>query len=291
MLDEEEKLRYKRHFLLPGWNESSQEKLKNTTVFVAGAGGLGSPTLTMLALMGVGKIRICDFDVFEQSNKNRQFIHCFDENRVGMNKAQSAAKSVCSINPNVKVEFFEDKITCENVNDIVGDADYIFDCVDNFRCKFILADCAERKNIPMFFYGIMDYNCFGYIFYPPRTACFRCLFDESKIKIFNRLESKPSEIAAMSPALFTAAGLMVNQAMKMIIDHDKPIFNTMYVNFGKQNGINDGKGVKGFKFWNTDYFNRISLQQGFDWKNKNTADMMETIFAPKNPKCNHCKNM
>ena len=60
MLDELEKQRYKRHFLLPGWDEPEQQKLKNTTVFVAGAGGTGSPTITMLALLGVGTIKICD---------------------------------------------------------------------------------------------------------------------------------------------------------------------------------------------------------------------------------------
>ncbi len=49
-----------------GWNEEKQEKIKNTTVFVAGAGGTGSPTITMLALLGVGCIKICDFDMFEK---------------------------------------------------------------------------------------------------------------------------------------------------------------------------------------------------------------------------------
>ena len=55
-------MRYTRQFLLKGWGDEEQENIKNLTVFVAGAGGTGSPTIAMLALMGVGRIRICDFD-------------------------------------------------------------------------------------------------------------------------------------------------------------------------------------------------------------------------------------
>ena len=105
-----------------------------------------------------------------------------DDERLGMNKAESAALTVKSMNPNVEVEIFSEKFTESNIDEMVGDADYIFDCVDRFKYKFILADCAERKNIPMFFYGIMGYNTFGYMFYPPKTACFRCLFNERNVK-------------------------------------------------------------------------------------------------------------
>ena len=68
ILSDEEKTRYRRQFLLHGWGEEAQKKLKNTTVFVGGAGGSGSPILTQLALLGIGKIRICDFDFLNHRN-------------------------------------------------------------------------------------------------------------------------------------------------------------------------------------------------------------------------------
>lgn len=204
-MDSSELIRYTRQLILPGWGEKEQERLKNTTVFVAGAGGTGSPTITMLALAGVGKIRICDFDIFEETNKNRQFIHSVAEDRTGVNKAESAARTVRSINPEVEVEVFSEKFTEENIDSFVGDSNMIFDCVDSFRYKFALADCAMRKKIPMFFYGIMDYNCFAYIFNPSETACFHCLFDERKIRTIEAFMGKKGEVAVMAPTLFTAA--------------------------------------------------------------------------------------
>lgn len=289
MLTEQEKIRYKRHFLLEGWDEEKQEKMKNTTVFVAGAGGTGSPTITMLALMGVGCIRICDFDIFEESNKNRQFIHCLADERLGMNKAKSAALTVHSLNPNVRVEYVEEKIEASNVDQIVGDAQMIFDCLDRFRYKFVLADCAMRKNIPLFFYGIMDYNNFAYLFYPPKTACFHCLFDEKKIRLLDQMGSRKADVAAMSPALFSAAGIMMTEAAKLLVGFDEPDYNSFLLSFGKRHDVSEQRGVRAFGFWNTSYFRESCRRQGFDWKNCEESPRFLSLSIPADPNCPHCR--
>ncbi len=288
MLKERERIRYTRHFLLDGWDEEKQEKIKNTTVFVAGAGGTGSPTITMLALLGVGRIKICDFDVFEESNKNRQFIHSISDERLGMNKAESAALTVHNINPNVEVEYYDEKFDEENVDAMVGDAQIIFDCVDRFKYKFILADCAMRKAIPMLFYGIMDYNLFGYIFNPPETACFHCLFDERKVRLIERAGCKKGDVAVMSPTLFSSAGIMMQEAVKLMVGFERPSYNTFYMGFGKRHGLLEERGMRAFRYWNTPYFNRASKQAGFDWKTRDTAEMFELMHIPKNRECPYC---
>lgn len=291
MLDELEKQRYKRHFLLPGWDESEQEKLKNTTVFVAGAGGTGSPTITMLALLGVGTIKICDFDVFEVSNQNRQFLHAFSEDRLGMNKAKSAAKTVKMLNPNVEVVYYDEKFTEENIDMMVGNSDFIFDCVDKFKYKFILADCAQRLNIPMFFYGIMNYNTFGYIFHPPKTACFHCIFDESKVEYIERANLRAGDVAATSTALFTAAGIMASQALKYLVNKEEIPFNKMLLHFNKQKNAFNDKGVRAFRYWHTDYFYKESLKQGFDWNCNGDTDLFHTLYIEHNPDCPYCSKL
>jgi len=78
--------RYARQESLLG--KMGQEKLSDTTVFIAGAGGLGSPASMYLAAVGIGSIRICDMDVIELSNMNRQILHT--EDRIGTSKAESA---------------------------------------------------------------------------------------------------------------------------------------------------------------------------------------------------------
>lgn len=288
MLSAEEKTRYKRQFLLSGWSEEQQEQIKQTRVFVAGAGGTGSPTITMLALLGVGSIKICDFDVFEETNKNRQFIHSVVQGREGLNKARSAAMTVASINPHVQVEYIEEKLDRDNAERLIGDCDMIFDCFDRFQYKFVLADYAARKGIPMFFYGIMDYGTFGYIFYPPKTACFHCLFEESKKKVMELVGAKKGEVAVMAPTLFTAAGLMVAEAVKFMTDYDEPAYNKFFMTFGNRHKISAEKGTRAFRFWNTRYFNKKSLQQGFDWKNADCVSLFEILDIERNPECSYC---
>ena len=88
----EEKQRYARQMIIPNWGEETQRKLKASKVFIAGAGGLGSPASFTLAVAGIGLIRICDHDSPELSNLNRQFLH--DDSRIGMNKAESARRTL-----------------------------------------------------------------------------------------------------------------------------------------------------------------------------------------------------
>jgi hypothetical protein len=126
-LNANEKTRYKRQMMLHHWGIDAQEKLKKTTVLVAGAGGSGSPLIMQLALAGFGTIIICDFDEVELSNLNRQVLH--DESRIGMNKALSAAQTVQRINPNVRVIAYSQKITRDNIHRLAANAAIIFDNV------------------------------------------------------------------------------------------------------------------------------------------------------------------
>ncbi len=146
-LSETELKRYTRQMMMEGWGEETQKKLKKSTVFIAGAGGLGSPVSIYLAVAGIGNIRICDFDSPDFSNLNRQILH--DHTRIGTNKAVSGKMTLERLNPEIVVTAFTDKIVEENVDRLVGDADIILDCMDNFPTRFLLNECAMRKKIPL----------------------------------------------------------------------------------------------------------------------------------------------
>ncbi len=110
--------RYTRQMIISGWGEEGQKRLKNSTVFVAGAGGLGSPAAIYLAAAGVGTIRICDNGVPELSNLNRQILH--SEADIGINKALSSKESIKALNPNVLVEPLTEMIKEDTVEKLVG---------------------------------------------------------------------------------------------------------------------------------------------------------------------------
>ncbi len=177
MFSEEELQRYNRQMMMEGWGEETQKKLKQSTVFIAGAGGLGSPVSMYLAVVGVGNIRICDFDSPDWSNLNRQILH--NHNRIGTNKAISAAQTLSELNPDIKVTAFTDKIVADNVDELVGDSDIIVDCMDNFPTRFLLNGATISKGIPLVYGSIWGMEGRLSFISPPETPCLQCMFPEA----------------------------------------------------------------------------------------------------------------
>jgi len=177
IFSEEELKRYHRQMMMHGWGEETQKKLEDSTVFIAGAGGLGSPASIYLAVAGIGHIRICDFDIPDWTNLNRQILH--DHTRIGINKAISAQITIRKLNHSVKVTAFPAKIIPENVDDLVADADIIVDCMDNFPTRYLLNESAIRKNIPLVHGSIWGMEGRLTFIQFPETPCLRCLFPEA----------------------------------------------------------------------------------------------------------------
>ena len=166
--------RYGRQIMLFG--EEGQRRLKATSLFVGGAGGLGSPLCIYLAVAGIGHLRIADFDRAELSNLNRQILH-WDED-VGELKVESARAKLTRINPSIEIEVFSERIDEANVESLVGESDGIVDCMDNFATRYLLNRAALRKRIPFFHAAIHGLEARVITFVPGETACFRCLFHE-----------------------------------------------------------------------------------------------------------------
>jgi len=189
-------LRYSRQMLIDGWGEEGQKKLKNSTVFIAGAGGLGSPVSIYLAVAGVGKITICDFDSVEVTNLNRQILH--SHTRIGINKALSAKITLKAMNPEVEVIPVTEKITAKNAFELVGNSQIIMDCMDNLETRYILNEVAIRKGIPLVFGAIYGMQGMLSFIQTPETPCLKCLFPEAPPKeTFPVVGSTPGVIGAL----------------------------------------------------------------------------------------------
>ncbi len=196
MFSELELKRYNRQIIMEGWGLEKQEKLKNSTVFIAGAGGLGSPVSIYLAVAGVGNIRICDFDSPDWSNLNRQILH--NHERIGLNKALSAKETLIALNPHINVTAFTDRIVDENIDSLVGDSDLIIDCMDNFPTRYILNESAIRKNIPLIYGSIWGMEGRLSFINSPETPCLRCLFPEPPpSEVFPVVGATPGIIGCM----------------------------------------------------------------------------------------------
>lgn len=172
---EEELSRYSRQIPLIG--KEGQEKLKGAKILIAGAGGLGSPIATYLAMAGVGRIVIVDNDVVEISNLNRQTLHWTAD--VGRKKTVSAEEKLRTMNPYIEVETISRTIDEKNVNDIVGDVDLIVDALDNFATRYHLNSVAVKRNIPFIYGAVRGFHGHVMTVIPNQTACLRCVFPQS----------------------------------------------------------------------------------------------------------------
>src|SRR5438128_421942 len=114
-LSPQEVARYSRHLIMPEVAVAGQKRLKAGSVLLIGAGGLGSPLGLYLAAAGVGRLGLVDFDVVDFSNLQRQVLHGTPD--VGRPKLQSAQDKLRAINPEVKVDLYETKLTSPNAFD------------------------------------------------------------------------------------------------------------------------------------------------------------------------------
>ena len=112
-----------------------QEKLKNARVAVAGLGGLGSHVSIALARLGVGHLRLIDYDVVDITNIFRQ---CYLLRHIGQYKTDCLKTQIAEINPYIKVETVTKKITQENVMDLVGDSDIVCEALARKESKAML---------------------------------------------------------------------------------------------------------------------------------------------------------
>lgn len=109
----------------------AQQLLRGSVVAVAGLGGLGGTTTEVLARMGVGHLRLADFDRYEAHNVNRQIGAT--TTTIGELKTDVMARRVRDINPGLEVETLPDGVTEENAARFVAGADIVVDAVDLYQ--------------------------------------------------------------------------------------------------------------------------------------------------------------
>ena len=169
----EQVTRYSRHFLLPEVGEEGQAKLLQAKVLMVGAGGLGSPSAYYLAAAGVGTMGIIDNDVVDLSNLQRQILHTND--RIGMPKTESAKLTIQALNPDVRVIPYQQKLTSQNIMEIIKDYDIIVDGCDNFPTRYLVNDACVLTKKPNVHGSIFQFEGQASVFYPGKGPCYRCL--------------------------------------------------------------------------------------------------------------------
>ena len=174
-LTPDEVMRYSRHIIMPQVGPQGQRKLRNAKVLVIGAGGLGGPVALYLALAGVGKIGLVEFDVVDLSNLQRQVLHqTADVNRP---KIVSAKETLEAYNPHVQVVMHHMPITSDNAMEIIADYDIVVNGADNFATRYLVNDACYLSGKTLVDGAILLFDGQATV-YEPGKGCYRCLYPD-----------------------------------------------------------------------------------------------------------------
>jgi molybdopterin/thiamine biosynthesis adenylyltransferase/rhodanese-related sulfurtransferase len=214
VLSAEQRSRYSRHLLIPEVGEDGQQRLLDARVLLVGAGGLGSPASMYLAAAGVGTLGIVDEDVVDESNLQRQIVHSTD--RLGEPKVLSAKRTVEALNPDVRVVPFQERLTSENVDRILGDGwDVIVDGADNFPTRYLVNDASVWHGIPVVHGSIFRFEGQVTVFSPGAGPCYRCLFPKPPPP---ELAPSCAEGGVLGVLPGIIGSLQANETLKLILD-------------------------------------------------------------------------
>ncbi len=226
------------------WDESTQDKLKKSTVFVAGAGGLGSPVLYYLAAAGVGRIVFCDRDNVDISNLNRQIL--YDVDNIGMDKVSAAADKLSKLNDCIELV----PLKCEISDDIesrVSGCDLIIDCVDNFEARHVLNRISLELKIPMMHAGVTEFYAQFTMLIPGETPCLGCIIPEGTPPSGKGITGAMAGIAGSIEALeaikfLTGYGEILSNRL-LFVDMKNLSFNVINIKKNPECRVCSGKGV------------------------------------------------
>ena len=218
--------RYARHLVMPQVGAEGQRKLLESRVLLIGMGGLNSPAALYLAAAGVGTLGLIDDDRVERSNLQRQIVHT--DEAVGQRKVRSARKRIKALNPEIRTELFETRVSETNAVDLLRSWHMIIDGSDNFPTRYTLNSACLQLGLPLVYGAVMRFQGQVSVFWPGQnrntSPCYRCLFPHA-----------PSEADAPNCAVAGVLGVMPGvigtlqacEALKLILGIGQPLIGRL----------------------------------------------------------------
>ncbi|MCP5196849.1 MAG: molybdopterin-synthase adenylyltransferase MoeB [Gammaproteobacteria bacterium] len=218
----EEQLRYARQWVLPEIGADGQRKLRQTSVLVVGAGGLGAPALLYLAAAGVGRLGIVDPDQVELSNLQRQVL--YTTANCGVAKAEAARDHLLALNPHLQIDVYPEAFTLANAVHLIAAYDVLIEGSDRFVTKYLVNDACVLAGKPYVGASVSAFSGMLAVYAAPEGPCYRCLFPEMPAP-----DTVPS--CAQAGVLGTVPGLLgilqAHEVLKLILGIGEPLVGAL----------------------------------------------------------------
>jgi len=224
--------RYNRQIMLSEIEEEGQQKIRQSSVLVVGAGGLGSAVCSYLVASGIGQLLIIDADTVSMDNLQRQVL--YRENQVGKSKAMEAKNSLQRLNSEVEIIAFHDYFSPENAVELVKKADIVIDACDNFKTRYLINDVCVSLDKP-FIYGAISEFCGQLaVFNYNKGSSYRCLFPDE----VEMIASQKDVVGVLGVLPAIIGGLQANEAIKLITNYGDLLANKLFTINLKTNQTN-----------------------------------------------------
>ncbi|MCF2869644.1 molybdopterin-synthase adenylyltransferase MoeB [Octadecabacter sp. G9-8] len=217
--------RYARHIVLREIGGAGQKALKDASVLVIGAGGLGAPALQYLAAAGVGTIGVIDGDTVANSNLQRQVIHTDD--RIGMSKVRSAAQAMTSLNPYVTVKPYSRQLDADIAAELVNEYDLVLDGTDNFATRYLVNEVCVQAGVPLISAALTQWEGQISLYHPKSgTPCYKCIFPQAPDAF---LVPSCAEGGVLGPLPGVLGAMMAVEAVKVLTDAGEGLRGRMLI--------------------------------------------------------------
>jgi len=218
-VNDEQLLRYSRHILLDEVGVEGQERICAARVLIVGLGGLGSPAALYLAAAGVGQLVLCDDDVVDTANLQRQIIH--GTSSLGRAKVDSARDALMRLNPDVEVVALGRRLGGHHLLEQVRAADVVLDCSDNFETRYAVnrACTASARPLVSGTAGRFEGHVSVFDTRKPDSPCYNCLFPEGA----PAEEERCALLGVFSPLTGIIGATQAAEALKVIVGCGIPL--------------------------------------------------------------------
>lgn len=217
-LSDFDKSKYEWQIWMDDLGEEGQKKLKNSTVLISRAGGLGGVVAFELAAAGIGHLIIAHAGNLKPSDLNRQIL--MREDGLGQPRVEAIQKTLHAFNPNLKLTLLSENISKSNVSELVGNADVIVDAAPLFEERFAMNDEAFRQKKPIVECAMYDMEFTLTTMMAGKTPCLRCLHPE-------RPKNWKREFPVLGAVSGTVACLAATEVIKVIANIGEPLMNSM----------------------------------------------------------------
>lgn len=217
ILSDQEMLRYNRQIILKQFDFEGQEALKQSSILVLGAGGLGCASSQYLATAGVGKLTLIDDDVVELSNLQRQVLH--HDADIGKKKVLSAAESLTQLNPHLDVVTVDKRLSDSELKDLIAQHTLVLDASDNVETRNQLNKLCFELRTPLVSGAAirMEGQVSVFTYQDPDQPCYQCLS-----ALFGNAALSCVEAGVMAPVVGIIGAVQAMEAIKVIADYGTP---------------------------------------------------------------------